>query len=170
MTELAAIKRLAYTVGNKNKPNETDAEAVNKVIEWFNLSNQKAVNENLLFAKLYILVLKDLANHYKSIDGANKVICDSLSKPIDFHIETLKQSLNHLEMDLYLQTLNLQPTWGNGLHLDEIRANELCNMETLKKVNTKLFLETLETWDNDSVIAHLNYSVNELFNKYKNTL
>jgi len=170
MTELAAIKRLAYTVGNKNKPNETDAEAINKVIEWFNLSNQKAVNENLLFAKLYILVLKDLSNHYKSIDGANKVICDSLSKPIDFHIEILKQSLNHLEMDLYLQTLNLEPTWGNGLHLDEIRANELSNNATLKKVNTKLFLETLETWDNDSVIAHLNYSVNELFNKYKNTL
>ena len=170
MTELAAIKRLAYTIANKNKPNENDAEAINKIIEWFNLSNQKAVNDNLLFAKLYIFVLKDLANYYKSIDAANKVICESLSNPITFHIETLKQSLNHLEMDLYLQSLNLEPTWGNGLHLNEIRANELSNSETLKKVDTKLFLETLETWDNDSVIAHLNYSVNELFKKYQNTL
>lgn len=170
MTELAAIKRLAYTIANKNKPNENDAEAINKIIEWFNLSNQKAVNDNLLFAKLYIFVLKDLANHYKSIDAANKVICESLSNPITFHIETLKQSLNHLEMDLYLQSLNLEPTWGNGLHLNDIRANELSNSETLKKVDTKLFLETLETWDNDSVIAHLNYSVNELFNKYQNKL
>lgn len=168
MTELVAIKRLAYTVANNNKPNEKDAEAINKIIDWFNKSNEKIVQDNLLFAKLYIFVLKDLANHYKSIDGANKVICDHLNKPLSFHIETLKQSLNHLEMDLYLKSLSLQPTWGNGFHLTDIQANELANIETLKKVDTKLFLKTLETWDNDSVIAHLNYSVNELFNKYKN--
>jgi hypothetical protein len=170
MTELTAIKRLAYTVGNKNKPNETDAEAINKVIEWFNISNEKITQDNLLFAKIYILVLKDLSNYYKSIEIANKEISRHLSLPLDFHIENLKNSFNRLEMDSFFESLNLKPTWDSNLKIEEIRQNILDNKEYFKTVNPNLFVESLETWDTNSIIANLNYSVNELINKHKKNL
>jgi hypothetical protein len=168
MTELNAIKRLAYTVGNKNKPNETDAEAINKIIEWFNLSNQKIVHENLLFAKLYCLVLKEFSNNYQSVDFANKEISKELSKPLGLHIEKLKQELNFIELNQYFKSLNLKPTFNEGLNIDEIRNNIEQNKETFKNVDINLLSEVWQTWDSDSIISHLNYSVNELFNKFKN--
>jgi hypothetical protein len=168
MTELNALKRLAYTIGNKNKPNETDGEAINKIIEWFTLSNEKIVHDNLLFAKLYLVVLKEFSNVYQSVDFANKEISKELSKPLGFHIEKLKQELNFIELNQYFKSLNLKPTWEHGQGLEEIKSNIELNKEVFKNVDLNLVKETFSTWDNDSIIAHINYSVNELFNKYKN--
>ena len=163
-----ALNRLAFTIQKQNKPNATDIEAFNEIVKWISTSNEKIVNDNLLFAKLYLVVLKEFSNHYQSVDFANKEISKELSKPLGFHIERLKQQLNSIELNEYFKSLNLKPTWGEGLYKNEIIDNIKLNKEVFKNVDLNLLEETFNTWDNDSIIAHTNYSVNELFNKYKN--
>jgi hypothetical protein len=163
-----ALQRLGFTLSKQNKPNATDIEAFNEIVKWISTSNEKIVHDNLLFAKLYLVVLKEFSNVYQSVDFANKEISKELSKPLGFHIEKLKQELNFIELNQYFKSLNLKPTFNEGLNIEEIKSNIEQNKETFKDVDLNLVKETFTTWDNDSIIAHTNYSVNELFNKYKN--
>jgi hypothetical protein len=165
-----ALQRLGFTLSKQNKPNNTDIEAFNEVVKWINISNEKTVQENLLFAKLYLVILKEFSNCYQSVDFANKQISKELSKPLQFHIEKLKQELNFIELNQYFKSLNLKPTFDEGLHIEEIRNNIEQNKETFKNVDFNLVKEIFNTWDNDNIISHTNYSVNELFNKYKNEI
>ena len=66
-----AVSRLSYTIAKGNKPNETDKVALNALIKFINNSDKEVVQENLLFAKLYTIVLSDFLLNYKDIDFAN---------------------------------------------------------------------------------------------------
>ena len=59
-----AFNRLGFTLSKGNKPNNTDLEAFNFLVEIFNKTIEKTTQENRLFAKLYILTLKDYTAKY----------------------------------------------------------------------------------------------------------
>lgn len=56
---MKAINRLAYTISNGNKPNATDAEALNELIDYVNKEKVRELNNNMLFAKLYVNTFKN---------------------------------------------------------------------------------------------------------------
>ena len=56
---MKAINRLAYTISNGNKPNATDVEALNQLIGYINKEKQRELNNNILFAKLYVNTFKN---------------------------------------------------------------------------------------------------------------
>ena len=163
-----AIKRLGFTISKGNKPNTTDADALNSIIEFVNNSNKQAVKENELFAKLYAFILKEFVFHYKDVNFASKQMNkDIFSMPLEYHLELLKTELNFNEIDLYFKSLNLKPTWEVGQNIEQIRANVLENNKTLKDEDINLFREVWETWDTDNVISNFQMSFNLVLNTYK---
>jgi hypothetical protein len=50
-----SINRLSYTIKNQNKPNKSDVNALNEVIKFINQTTKQEINDNELFAKLYVM-------------------------------------------------------------------------------------------------------------------
>jgi len=139
-----AIKRLSYTISKQNKPNSTDADALNSIIEFMNLSNKQVIKDNELLAKMYCFVLKDFLFYYKNVNFASKQINkDILSKPLQYHLECLKINLDTNELTNFLE-------------------------ENKDKINIDAFKESAETWDIDNVIANFEFNFNLALNTYKN--
>ncbi len=80
---MKALKRLAYTIQNQNKPNENDVEALNEVIRYYNAERDRLIVNNRLFAKLFLNVLRNdiirsNGNYQLSIDSLRNVVRISL--------------------------------------------------------------------------------------------
>ena len=138
-----AINRLGYTISKQNKPNSTDADALNSIIEFMNLSNKQVIKENELLAKMYCFVLKDFLFYYKNVNFASKQINkDILSKPLKYHLECLKINLDTNERTSFFE------------------SNNCLNIDSFKESN--------ETWEMDNVIANFEFNFNLALNTYKN--
>ena len=76
---MKAINRLAYTISKGNKPNASDMEALNDIIDYVNKEKERELNNNRLFAKLYVNVFKnDLIRNngdYKATVASLKSTC-----------------------------------------------------------------------------------------------
>lgn len=76
---MKAINRLAYTISKGNKPNASDMEALNDIIDYVNKEKERELNNNRLFAKLYVNVFKnDLIRNngdYKATVSSLKSTC-----------------------------------------------------------------------------------------------
>ena len=154
-----AISRIRFTIGNKNRPNEKDADAFNSILLHFKNSEEKTIQDNLLFAKLYCFILEKNVMNYKNADFANEQINKVLSQPLKIRIESLKVSLKNMELSNYFE--------GKGVKDYNLnKANE--NAETLK-FNMAEFMELYDVWDDDDNIkALLNRNINSSIQKYKN--
>lgn len=110
-----AFKRLVFTIGKKNKPNETDIEALNKIIDDYNKIASENTKEHYLFAKLYAVILMVNSEFHGDVSQANKDINKILSEPLEFHLQRLliflkQQNLNNYfnSKDIYDPLLNIE--------------------------------------------------------------
>ncbi len=153
-----AFSRLGFTISKQNKPNQSDADALNSILEYFKKSEEKTIHENLLFAKLYAFLLTEFTMHYNNVDEANKQINKIISEPMDIRIELL---LSHLKMSEVTQVF-----------ADPILENK--SGEELKEVFRRYpkfekdFLTCFDWWDKDNVISHLNTNINLSIQNFKN--
>jgi len=158
-----AISRLSYTISKGNKPNETDKIALNKVIHDLNANATETLNEYFLFAKLYALVLTDFIKHYEDVDFANTQINKELSHPIGYHLEILRMQLNQMEMKNFWKSQGIiDPLLNETNHKDY--------KHIYPKIDTAKMLETLDTWDLDTVTAHFTNTVNQSILCFKKSL
>lgn len=153
-----AFSRLGFTISKQNKPNQSDADALNSILEYFKKSEEKTIQENLLFAKLYAFLLKEFTMHYNNVDEANKQINKILSEPMDLRVEMLLTQLKLSEV--------------TQVFADPILENK--SGEELKEVFRRYpkfekdFLTCFDWWDKDNVISHLNTNINLSIQNFKN--
>ena len=108
---MKAINRLAYTISNGNKPNTSDVEALNQLIDYVNKEKERELNNNRLFAKLYVNVFK---NDLIKNNGNYKATVDSLKSTcrigLDEQLNGLVREANaiHLqnEMENYTKDIS----------------------------------------------------------------
>ena len=168
MVTKQAISRLAYTIGKGNKPNETDKVALNSIITYINKFESETIQENLLFAKLYALVLSNFVTNYLDIDFANKQINKELSFPLEYHSQNLQSKLNMVEIENFYKSKGIRDTFLVGKPIAEAVKNYEKNKELFPEISTRELLEIAQTWDYDNVISYLNRNINESLNTYKN--
>ena len=104
---MKAINRLIYTISNGNKPNQTDVDALNDVIKYYNSERERQFTNNRLFAKLYINVLKNdiIKNNgnYQPIIKSLKSTCRiSLNDQLDGLIRESNAIYLQNEFDNYI--------------------------------------------------------------------
>lgn len=101
-----ALNRLAYTISNSNKPNKTDVDAFNNIVKWFNVQESKTIDNNKLFAKLYILFLTQTLRHYKASVFDLSILNTDLHKKLDTDLDmfyfAFREDLIHRQLDLIL--------------------------------------------------------------------
>lgn len=153
-----AFSRLGFTISKQNKPNQSDADAFNLLVDHFKASEQKTIQENLLFAKLYAFLLKEFTMHYNNVDEANKQINKVLLEPMDLRIEMLLMQLKLSEVTQVFKDPILE------------NKNESELKEIFKRHSKfeKDFLTCFDWWDKENVTSHLNTNINLSITKYKN--
>lgn len=160
-----AFNRLAFTVKNQNRPNQTDAEALNLIVENFNKIEQKTVTENLLLAKLYTVLLLEFTNHYGNVEFANKELNRELTIPLSVHIEKLKLILKNTKTVQFFQDNEIKDSF-----LENKSANELKEIaERYPEIcNAKEFFEYFTYWDDKLVREILFSNINLSIQNFKN--
>jgi len=163
-----AIKRLRFTISKQNKPNQTDAEALNEVLNILNLEQQKTIQENLLFAKLYSFLLAEFTHHYTDIDFANKQINSILSEPMNVRIELLIYKLKDMEYRNYFNRKGVLDPFlktKTALELEEIHKRYESKLPKLDPIE---FLKCGNNWDSESVKYQLENQINLSLQNFKN--
>lgn len=153
-----AFSRLGFTISKQNKPNQLDADALNVILENYKKSEEKIIQENLLFAKLYAYFLGKLSSHYNDVDEANKHINKILQNKMSFITGILEMELRAMEVRQVIKDdilTDLKPTDINK------KIEQYPNLE-------KEFLACWDFWDHDNVISHLNTNINLSIQNFKN--
>lgn len=164
MTLKDAIKRLGYTISNQNKPNQTDAEAINEIIRFTNNAFSNSVNDNLLFAKLLAI---DLKRRYlicnQDINETLKSLSRDLKNPLEFHIDTLSNKMISTQIINYVKTLKIdvpESEFNDPIALakrenqfwDEHEKNilnEILFMNSKEQIKDKFYMTANEILNND---------------------
>lgn len=153
-----AINRLGFTISKSNRPNEKDIEAYNCILEVLQQSQQKTIQENLLFAKLYAYNLQEFSRYYKCVDLANEKLNELLAENIDFRIEFLTNQIRQTE-------------------LCKVITDDFFSILSPKKAREKLkefptlereFVHIWDFWTTETVTTHLETNVNLSIQKFKN--
>jgi len=160
-----SLQRLHWRIsaGNNFKPNETDAQALNEIVNWVNASKENTIKENQLFGKLYIIYFGELLEHYKDLEMAQKTMRKSLSDSIIDHTEWFRFKLNNIEnMSIYKELgLYEKPYYFQS-------KEELENEAKVIEENQIKFLASINKWTIEKVAKSLSNQITECINKYKN--
>lgn len=159
-----AFKRLGFTISKQNKPNQTDVDAYNIICEVFKQTQEKEIQEHILFAKLYTLVLTEFTTYYSCVDFANKEINAQLKIPLDVHIEKLKSRLVMVKTAEFFKNNGIKDPF-----LFEKDANELKEVaERYPKLCPKdEFLEYYQYWDDQNIKQMLEQNINLSIQNFK---
>lgn len=158
-----AIQRLSFTVSKQNKPNATDAEALNKILEYLNNSIKREVNENEMFAKLYVYLLFNEVIFYKGdVDMSQAKINDVLKQPLIDLYENFRMSFNAIALNNFLHEKGLSEKHPLQYNKDE----EAHNKELTNHKDWEMYAKgILETDENE---MQLNWLITLTLNKFKN--
>jgi hypothetical protein len=162
-----AINRLGYTISKQNKPNSTDADALNSIIDFINNTNKVEVQENKLFAKLYIMNFITQMRIVRDFDLAQSNVNKILKMPLDGLYNEFRKEANVLEIKNYFESKGLKDTWSMMSNFD-LKENFKANTELCNKIDTKEFLEVCDMWSEENIYNNLNATITLAINTYKN--
>jgi cupin superfamily acireductone dioxygenase involved in methionine salvage len=83
---------------NKERIYKEDIEALKNLDEFINESSKTLTKDNLLYAKLLCVFLRQNIHHYKDVKFAIKELKFQLNIPLDRQIELLTYDLNLIEL------------------------------------------------------------------------
>jgi len=99
-----------YNVFKRSKSQiySEDIEALKDVLNHINQGKKDMSVDNILFLKLLSIHLLQNLDYYGNIRGAVKECGKLLNKPLDYHIEKLRISLNYVEVNNYVDNLRME--------------------------------------------------------------
>lgn len=83
---------------NKDRIYKEDIEALKNIDDFINESSKNFTKDNLLFAKILCVFLRQNVHYYKDIKFAIKELKFQLNIPLDRQIELLTYDLNLIEL------------------------------------------------------------------------
>lgn len=152
-----AFSRLRFTLSKQNKPNQKDIDAFNKIAEIFQKTESDAIQDNILFAKLYTYVLGKLSANYNDVDFANKELNKILSQKIDVLIS---------QLTLELKAMEVRKVFKDDFLKDQNPTDVKKTFEKYPKFNVDFFY-CWDFWDEENVTAHLNANINLSIQNFK---
>lgn len=123
------------------KPNEEDIKSLNTILEWINREKKEKLDQNVLFAKLYIYVLVDFTRKYKTTifdKLATKEVNRLLDRPLETFYEAFKKELYSNQIDEALKQIKCVKTAKN------ISPDEFKEIYTLEFLTASLDHEITE--------------------------
>lgn len=136
MTLNQAVSRLSWRFSRKGSQTftEADIQALNRILEYINTTQEKILSENLLFAKLYMAVYKRTIEHYNTsvMDPIpQKELHKFLDRPIEWHYQNFTD---------YLNIGVLEASAEMGLTVEEATTRKFNVKEVTENLNTQMSL------------------------------
>ena len=158
------IDRLKFTFSKGNKPNATDFEALNGIIEYVNSEKERERNDNHLFAKIFLSqfkndFIKNGGNYQYNID----MLRMTLKIPLESHYEEVYNEMNDVEFVKFAESKGLTFTHP-ALNSEE--ENE--KQSDLIKEHEKELIQHLSHFKKEDVYKRLNNLLNDLIEDFKN--
>lgn len=147
---------------SKDKIYTEDIEALKQLNNELIVMQKTYVNDNILFLKLLSIHLKTELDYFKDISFAKKNIHSQLSLPIDYHVNILKKSLEHIDFENYGKSLGLSFEFLDNKETEIKDKGILTN-------NQKEIIEKLKKeWTYDKVEKALYNTANEFLKDTEN--
>lgn len=157
-----AIKRIFNTFKRlKGQIWEQDIDSLKLLSNLVETASKTHVDDNLLYAKLLAVHLKQEVEYSKDIRFAIKNTSALLSKPLSYHIEMLRIELNNTDLSEYFKSIGLKSerdTIENRVKEKEIISEN--QKEIIKKLNS--------FWDYDKVSKSFYNSANDFLKDVDN--
>ena len=146
-----AIAHFEWKLTNHWKPTPKDLEAYNSMVEYVDKNNKQQLNDNQLFAKLYITYYGELLKYYKASifdKEPQKDLHKTLDTPLETIIDTFRATLKDIEI------ANTFEVNGSIRHPLEWSEQDKANIK-MKKVNLIPYQEA-----EDNLTAMINLALN----------
>lgn len=155
-----SINRLSYTIQNQNKPNTSDANALNDIMEFINQTTKTEVHENELFAKLYVSNLIMQLRLTSNLDLAQKNVNKILKMKLITLYEHARMDVNVVEIKDYFNNKGMLHPYSN--------ENIKNNSKLAAEINPIEFNDVCQTWDYAETETNLNAMITFALNEFKN--
>ena len=165
MTIEKAMQRIVWRVSNgTHTPNQNDVEAVTIVAEWINRQKTQEVQQNRLFAKMYVYSFVNELQFYQNLKFAQKRLHEILKTPLIQLYNDFKNKLNEVELN------NLKKSFGFcNLHPLAMTEEQTQKDADLLKENSEVIQKYLfGIWTAEKIENGLNSQISEAINQYKN--
>lgn len=165
MTIEKAMQRIVWRVSNGNHtPNQNDVEAVTVVAEWINRQKTQEIQQNRLFAKMYVYCFINELQFYQDIKFAQRKLHEILKTPVIELYGQFKDKLNNVEYNSFLKSLGF-----SNLHTLLTKKEQKQNEAVLTQENNELIQKYLfGIWTPEKIETGLNNQISEAINRYKN--
>jgi len=165
MTIEKAMQRIVWRVSNGTyTPNQNDVDAVTEVAEWINRQKTQEVQQNRLFAKMYVYCFINELQFYQNIKFAQKKLHEILKTPLIQLYDQFKERLNLVELN------NIKLSFGfTNLHPLIVSEEQKDKEAQLMKENSEVMQKYLfGIWTPEKIENGLNNQISEAINHYKN--
>jgi hypothetical protein len=157
------IDRLKYTFTKGNKPNATDIEVLNGIIKYVNAEKERELNNNHLFAKLFLNdfkndFIKNKGNYQYNIDSLRMI----LKKPLESHYEDVFNEMNEIEYVKFAKSKGL--TFIHPALCDEEDREK---QSQLLKIPEKELIQHFSQFKKEDVYKRLNGLLNNIIEDFK---
>jgi len=161
--------KIEYAIENLGKTLKYDSQKIyfNEIVGWVINQQKISVNENLLFAKLFIHKLNDIKQNDfdPNVTKLNqRAITDILKLDIEDYYKEFKQTLNTNHLNEFFKENGIKTKHPYSKQEDEIKIDEL-------KINNIKESDILEMkkglWTIDEIKDRLNNMLNAALNKYQ---
>jgi hypothetical protein len=165
MTIEKAMQRIVWRVSNgTHTPNQNDIEAVTIVAEWINRQKAQEIQQNRIFAKMYVYCFINELQFYQNLKFAQKKLHEILKTPLIQLYEKFKDKLNNVEYNSLTKSLglcNLHPLVMTQEQKDKEAVLTKDNFEDIQN-------HLLGIWTSEKVEKGLTNIISEAINHYKN--
>ena len=159
-----AINRITWRLKNGN---QNDIDALNCVIDYINTQDSDVVNNNLIFAKLFIYNLNQNINHYKASvfdDIPQKELSRILDMPLERFYLSFKQSLDdNMQKRVFLKNGIEIGTHPATKSESELKDDEM-KREYMSDKDVKVILQ--DNYSLEVVTKKLNTMISTALNRF----
>jgi len=143
--EQNAIKRIYNTFKRVQKGifNE-DVEALKILKDNLDYSAKQTAEDNLLYAKLLAIHLRQTFEYFGDIKLTIKKVKDELEIPLEAHLQFLEKKMNDIELKNYIESLGIKIDFETYEDLEKNKAN-------IKEHQKEIINKMKSTWSYDTV-------------------
>ena len=165
MTIEKAMQRIVWRVSNgTHTPNQNDVEAVTVVAEWINRQKAQELQQNRLFAKMYVYSFVNELQFYQNLKLAQKRLHEILKTPLIQLYNDFKEKLNLVELNN--ATINFGFSKLHPLEMTETEKQK--EVDLINENNKAMQSYILGIWSAEKIEKGLNSQISEAINHYKN--
>lgn len=141
---------------NKERIYKEDIDALKNIDEFINESSKQLTKDNLIYAKVLAINLRQNLHYYQSMNTSIKSLQNELKLPLNYQLEMLTKELNNITLLNYFR--------DKGVNFDEMFFDKSLASKEQKEVTEKI----LSSWTKEQVEKSFYNSANDLLKEIEN--